>query len=150
MADRFPITPESLVRETLQAVTWLKEWNELTPGWRAIRTSYLAQIEAKLQTLLALLTAPPTPAVVREMRPLVQALAAELGRLGWSSETAPPGDCCLDAFPTNEAGIVAIESPSESTTCFYGVPLLAILRGLPDDITWNDVWQAIQPAVVND
>jgi hypothetical protein len=148
MADLFPTTPESLVRETLQAVTLLRELDDLTPGCLAVRRSHLEQIEAKLQTLRALLTAPPPSAVEREMRPLIRAIDDELDRLGWSSENAPPGDRCLDAFPTNKACIVAIESPYE-TTCFYGSPLLAILEGLPDDIDWDDLWQAMRPALAD-
>jgi hypothetical protein len=149
MADRFPITPESLVHETLQAVTLLRERGESSPGCVTIRTIHLDQIEAKLHILLALLTAPPTPAVVREMRPLVQALAAELDRLGWSSDTAPRGPLCLDVFPTNETGVVAVEH-LHGPTCFTGEALLAILQQLATPLSYHDLWQAMQPAKVDE
>jgi hypothetical protein len=145
----FPVTPESLARETLQAVSLLQELDELTPNCVPIRRSYLGQIEAKLQRLLTLVTAPPPPVVVQDMRPLVRALDAELDRLGWTSATAPRGPCCLDVFATNEAGIVAVEHPTGST-CFSGTALLAILEQLTDDINYGDLWQAMQPAMVQE
>jgi hypothetical protein len=145
----FPTTPESLVRETLQAVTWLTELDEVTPGGLAVRRSHLEQIATKLQLLLAVLTAPPTPAVVREMQPLVDAIQAELDRLGWSSSTAPEGVHCLDAFPTNEAGIVAL-TDLDDTHCFHGEALLALLQALPEDTDWDMLLLAILPAIAED
>jgi hypothetical protein len=145
----FPTTPESLVRETLQAVTLLRDLDEVTPGCLTVRRRHLDQIEEKLQLLLVLLTTPPTPAVVRKMRPLVQAIDRELDRLEWSSDTAPPGDECLDAFATNDVGIVALTAPYD-TTCYHGAALLAILEALPEDTDWDTLGQAILPAMVHE
>jgi hypothetical protein len=76
-----------------------------------------------------------------------QAINDEFDRLGWSSDTAPDGASCLDAFETEQSGIVVVEDTQEST-CFYGDALLIILQALPDEIGWDDLWQAILPAMV--
>jgi hypothetical protein len=141
MDTPFPITPESLVRETLQAVTLLRELEELTPGCLAVRRSHLDQIEAKLHALLALLTTPPTPAVV-------QAINRELDRLGWSSDTAMPGTECLAAFPTETPGLVTLANFCTTITV-HGGPLLAILQALPEETAWEDLCIALRPALAD-
>jgi hypothetical protein len=149
MPEPFPVTPESLTREILQAVTLLRERGESSPGCVTIRTTHLTQIDAKLQLLLDLLTGEGTPAMLRKMRPLVRAIDRHFDRLAWSSDTALPGEPCLDVFSTTEAGIVAVEH-AEGTMCFYGGPLLAILEQLPDGSEYDELWQAMQPARVKD
>jgi hypothetical protein len=68
----------------------------------------------------------------------------ELDRLGWSSETAPPGANSLDAFLTETEGIVSLHDTQEITD-FRGSELLTILQMLPASIAWEDLWQAILP-----
>jgi hypothetical protein len=144
----FPITPESLTRETLQAVTLLRELEELTPGCLAVRRSHLEQIEAKLQTLRTLLTAPSPSTVAHTMLPLVQAIQAELDRIGWSSDTAPRGPHCLTAFPTHVAGLVTLANFCTTIT-LHGGALLAILQALPEETAWEDLCIALRPALAD-
>jgi hypothetical protein len=141
MDTPFPTTPESLVCETLQAVTLLLAMDEVAPGSLTIRRSHLEQIEAKLQQLRALLTAPPPLAVV-------QAINRELDRLGWSSDTAMPGTECLAAFPTETPGLVTLANFCTTIT-LHGGPLLAILQALPEETAWDDLCIALRPALAN-
>ena len=81
--------------------------------------------------------------VIREVD-IVTQINLELDRLGWSSDTAPEGETCLDAFPTEDTGVVALEDTQE-TTLFDGAGLLSTLTALPAEIEWEDLWQAILP-----
>ena len=72
------------------------------------------------------------------------AINAELDRLGWSSDTAPAGKRCLDAFPTEDAGIIVISDPQEETA-FYSEPLLRVLYDLAAPLSYDDVCHAIRP-----
>lgn len=75
---------------------------------------------------------------------IVTQINLELDRLGWSSDTAPEGETCVDAFPTEDTGVVVLEDTQE-TTMFDGAGLLSVLTALPAEIEWEDLWQAILP-----
>lgn len=70
-----------------------------------------------------------------------------LSRLGWTSDTAPDGCSTLDAYDTDQRGIVSLEDQQEKTL-FYAQPLLDTLRSLPQGLSWDDLWQAMLPHMV--
>lgn len=77
---------------------------------------------------------------------------AELDRLGWSSRTAPEGNSTLDAWntaTTDQDGIVTLHDDQEVTP-FHGLVLLHTLQGLQPAISWDDLWQAILPHMVEE
>jgi hypothetical protein len=82
-------------------------------------------------------------------RDMCKAINAELDRLEWSSDTAPEGDTCIDAFPTKEAGIVAL-ADNQETTCFYSEALLRVLFNLQAPISWDNLWHAMLPHMVKE
>lgn len=77
---------------------------------------------------------------------------AELDRLGWSSRTAPEGNSTLDAWntaTTDQDGIVTLHDDQEVTP-FHGLVLLHTLQGLQPAISWDDLWHAILPHMVEE
>ena len=73
----------------------------------------------------------------------------ELDRLGWSSTTAPEGSSTLDCWDTETPGVVVLHDTQE-VTAFHGPALLDTLRALPDGTSWDDVWQAILPHMLDE
>lgn len=93
--------------------------------------------------------APPAPTtpdgLLRFSRYLASAISRELDRLDWSSETAPPGEQCLEAFPATPGhGVVAVDGP-EGTCCYDGLPLLQHLVDLEPPLTWEAMLAALRP-----
>ena len=75
---------------------------------------------------------------------------AELERLGWSSTTAPAGLATLDAWktPTTDADDIVTLHDRQGVTLFKGRALLETLRTLPENIDYENLWQAIVPHMV--
>ena len=89
------------------------------------------------------------PTDIQEHFERCRAINRELDRLGWSSDTAPPGTSCLDAFPTTQGGIVVISDPQEETA-FYSEPLYRALKDLEPPVSYDDIWHAMLPHLVEE
>ena len=121
-----------LVVEPLENEAEVRE--DLTSLWRTYHT-----LEAGMDSR--------TPAQVST--DMCTAINAELDRLSWSSDTAPEGDTTLDAFPTDGEGIVMVADNQEQT-CFYAEPLLRTLLDLAAPISYDDLWYAILPHMIEE
>lgn len=77
------------------------------------------------------------------MPDLATALSEAFDRLGWSSTTAPTGERCVEAFPTETPAIVMVEAPDESLLC-YAEPLLSDLDRLRPPLSWATLTQTIR------
>jgi hypothetical protein len=82
-------------------------------------------------------------------RALCAAINFELDRLQWSSDTAPAGNTCLDAFPTQDAGVIIVADTQEETP-FASEALLRALCWLTPPITYEHLWHAMLPCIIQD
>ena len=75
--------------------------------------------------------------------PITQ-IEQELTRLGLDDEFL-----CTPATPPDDGTLVALDD-NQATTVFQAAALLDAMRACPDDATYEDVWQAILPWMVED
>lgn len=111
----------------------------LNDPWRQFHTD----VGNQLQTLITLAGGMDSRTPYEYNTDMCAAINREFDRLGWSSDTAPAGDTCLDAFPTKEAGIVAV--CAEETMIFDSQGLYRALADLKTPSTYETVWQAMLP-----
>ena len=76
------------------------------------------------------------------METIIAQIEYELARLGLDDELL-----CTPATPPDDGSLVAL-ADNQETTVFEAAPLLAALLACPDDATYDDVWTAILPYMV--